>query len=83
MVFYAVSYKFFIEGFSPLCRLNHSYNQTFHFHEAAIIHPTDYEKYTDESHFFYPPFNPDNDPSINDSYADKEPQRQEFIKKHL
>ena len=75
--------KFFIDGFSPMCRLNHRYNQSFHFNEVAIIHPTDYEKHTGGSHFFNPPFNSDNDPSINDSYIEKEPQRQEFIQKHL
>ena len=63
--------KFFIDGFSPMCRLNYYYNQSFHFNEVAIIHPTDYEKYTDESHFFNPPFALDNDPSINDSYIEK------------
>lgn len=75
----------FITDFSPICRLNHHYGQTFHFNEIAIIHPTDYEKHTNGSDFFNVPFNSDNlaDPYEDNDYIEKEPQRQEFIKTHL
>lgn len=74
----------FIADFSPMCRLNHYYGQTFHFNEIAIIHPTEYEKHINGHEFFVLPFKTDGtDPFKDKDYVEKEPQRQEFTKKHL
>lgn len=77
-----------INDFSPICRLNYFYDEFFAFKEIAIVHPSNFECFTDGYEFFGIPFHPFDEDSIqaklsDDEYAKKETQRQEFIKEHL
>ena len=80
--------KNFINNFSPMCRLNYCDDHPLVFKEVVVIHPSEYEKLHDKYELFAIPFHPidpenQNDSYIDCNYAEKEPQRQEFIKNHL
>ena len=81
--------KNFINNFSPMCRLNSCDDHPLVFKEIVVIHPSGYEKLHDKYELFAIPFHPNDpenqndDPYLDYDYAEKEPQRQEFIKNHL
>lgn len=83
-----IDYSDFIDDFSPICRLNYFYDELFAFKEIAIVHPSNFECFTDGYEFFAIPFhafdeNPAQAKLSDDEYAKKKTQRQEFIKEHL
>ena len=75
----------FISDFSPICRLNYYFDESYSFNEITLIYPSRYQKFTNEYRdAFLMPFYEKSDSLFCDKdYIEQAPQRQEYIKKKL